>query len=436
MRLRPPEFIVDPKRPCAHDRLGREPRVEALCNVLARVEGSAVVSVDGGFGSGKTAFLKMCAATLRLRGVFVVEFDAWRQGHTGEPLVDLVSALMQRSSKTAERLKRVAVGLAWRLAGAATSGLVARDDHVENGDASEFDRWVDIDERKSEFKKLLAEMVMANDDRVVLFIDELDRCLPEHAVGMLSVARDLLDVPGVVIVLGVNHSELCHRVRSVHGAGCDAEMYLRRFVDLPVDLGAVDAAQLDRFLDGSFEAAGMLDRFTSSEGWFLSEMIKLLAQQAGMSLRDIEQVVHRAALTLGSIAEPKSEVEREQAVLTMMVLREVDRSAYDRFTAGQCDAFDAARALQQAMTAKASDPMGWETAGRRMVAILMLLTNEGGLAAADTNENDFVRRFVDAGLGNAVRATEAFNTSPLTSASWKDQDLSIGNLAGVIELFA
>ncbi len=137
-------------------------------------------------------------------------------------------------------------------------------------------------------------------------------CLPEHAVGMLSVARHLLDVPGVVIVLGVNHSELCHRVRSVHGAGCDAETYLRRFVDLPVDLGVVGTAQLDRFLNGRFEAAGIRDRFTSSEGWFLSEMIKLLAQQAGMSLQDIEQVVHRAALTLGSIAEPKSEAERAE----------------------------------------------------------------------------------------------------------------------------
>lgn len=436
MRLRPREFNVDPDRPCAHDKLGRKPRVEALCNVLAKVGGSAVVSVDGGFGSGKSAFLKMCAASLRLRGVFVVEFDAWRQGHTGEPLVDLTSALTERSSKTAERLRKVAVGLAWRLASAATSGLIARDDHVENGDASEFGRWVDIEEQKSEFKKVLAEMVTANDDRVVLFVDELDRCLPEHAVGMLSVARHLLDVPGVVIVLGVNHSELCHRIRSVHGTGCDAETYLRRFVDLPVDLGVVDTAQLDRFLDGSFEAAGIRDRFSPSEGWLSGEMIKLLAQQAGMSLRDIEQAVHRVALTLGSIAEPKREEEREQAVLTMMVLREIDRGTYVRFTVGQCDAFDAARALQQAMTAKASDSMGWEVAGLRMVAILMLLTNEDGLAAADTNEKDFTRRFVDAGLGNAVRAQTTFNTSPLTSTSRKDQDLSIGNLAGLIEFFA
>ena len=71
-----------------------------------------------------------------------------------------------------------------------------------------------------------------------------------------------------------------------------------------------------------------------------------------------------------------------------------------------------------------------------MVAILMLLTNEDGLAAADTNENDFIRRFADAGLGNAVRAQEVFNTSPLTTTNRKDQDLSIGNLAGLIELFA
>ena len=364
-----------------------------------------------------------------------MEFDAWQQAHTGEPLVDLVSALTQGSSKAAERVRRIAVSLAWRLAGAATSGIVARDDYVENEDDSEFGRWAEIEERRAEFKSAMAEVVVANGDRVVVFIDELDRCLPKHAVAMLSAARHLLDVPGVVIVLGVNPSELCHRIRTVHGTGCDAETYLRRFVDLAIDVGVVNTAQVDGFLEGAFMAAGIGDRFSFAEGWMLSEMIKLLAQQAGMSLRDIEQAVHQAALALGSIAPSQNEGEREQAMLTMMALREVDTGAYERFTTGKCDAFDAASALQQAMTAKSSDPMGWEIAGSQMMAILMLVTNEDGLAAADKNEQDFVRRFVDAGLGDAVKAQTTYNTTPLTSTSRKDQDLAIRSLADLIEIF-
>ena len=71
-----------------------------------------------------------------------------------------------------------------------------------------------------------------------------------------------------------------------------------------------------------------------------------------------------------------------------------------------------------------------------MQKILMVLTDQDGLAAADNKEKDFVRRYVDAGLGDAVKAETTFNTTPLTSMDRKDQDLSIRRLANTVELFA
>ena len=92
MPLRPPEFeITNPGEPFEKDLLNRKPRVEALTRVIVAEEGPAVISVNGGFGAGKTSFLKMLAANLRLHdGVDVQEFNAWQQSYTEDPLIDLV----------------------------------------------------------------------------------------------------------------------------------------------------------------------------------------------------------------------------------------------------------------------------------------------------------------------------------------------------------
>lgn len=135
MPLRPPEFVVDPDEPFKHDLLSRRPRVETLTRVILGEEGPAVISVNGGFGSGKSAFLKMLVANLRLQdGIDVQEFNAWQQSYTDEPLVDLVSALGKDRSggagliRVASKYGRGLVkGLASTAVGVASAGLVDLD---------------------------------------------------------------------------------------------------------------------------------------------------------------------------------------------------------------------------------------------------------------------------------------------------------------------
>ena len=107
MSLRPRDIEIDPDKPFANDKLARETQVESLCELVTSDPEPVVIAVDGKFGSGKSTFLKMCAAQLRQqKGVVVVEFNAWQQSHTKNPLIDLTSALTQnvQNSKRLEGL--------------------------------------------------------------------------------------------------------------------------------------------------------------------------------------------------------------------------------------------------------------------------------------------------------------------------------------------
>ena len=87
----------------------------------------AIVSVEDGFGTGKSVFLKMCAAHLRQEeeSVSVIEFNAWQQSHTKNALVDLVSTLVKdQPSAGTEKLKEVALKVVKQIPGKTLGQLI------------------------------------------------------------------------------------------------------------------------------------------------------------------------------------------------------------------------------------------------------------------------------------------------------------------------
>ena len=76
-----------------HDLLDRRGQVEAVSEEVLNRPGHGAVIVNGPWGSGKTAFLKMCGAHLRDQVVQVVEFNAWAAQYTRRPLADLIGAV-------------------------------------------------------------------------------------------------------------------------------------------------------------------------------------------------------------------------------------------------------------------------------------------------------------------------------------------------------
>lgn len=407
MPLRPPEFEVSPANPYERDMLGRQPRVEALCNLIREEKTAAVVSVDGGFGTGKSVFLRMCAVHLRDAGVPVVEFNAWQQSHTNDPLVDLVSALATASSNT-EKVKEIVLGMARRVAvnalgqvvGAFTGGTIDIAGIASDEGAAASDRfaaWSEAEDQIAKFKHALAELVNSGKGRLVVLVDELDRCLPSYAMELLNTARHLFDVPGVMIVLGINRAELEHRVQKVYGQSCDGDAYLRRFVDLPISLGAPPAEQVPKYVASVFAAAKLDNDQTSGE---LEPALGLRAAQPGASMRDIEQTAHHAA----QIFSPTKGMPGwawNRATIAMLLLRQINRSLYEDFRAGRCNAFRAAKALRSGLTPTFEVFQSRLSDLARMEVMLLLLDN-----AYEHDEQDFAYLYAEAELGDQSDAVQ------------------------------
>lgn len=354
MRLHPPEFEADPDDPFANDRLSRQKQVEGFCHMLMGIEGHAAVLLDGPWGSGKTAFARMSAAYLQSQEVRVVEFNAWRQAHTDNPLVDLVSAISaQVNDETTKKMVEAALKIGVRalvaVVKAVTSGVVDLSDLEFDRDGGLMAPWEEIEEESERFKGHLEEAASEAGGRMVVLIDELDRCHPSYALNLLSVVKHLFDVDGVVVVLAINRSELVHSVQSIYGPKFNADRYLRRFADLHAQLLPPSKPDLASFLNELLQVTGLW-RGASTP---IVMMLRLVSAAPGCGLRDIQQAAYHTAAALASLNLDRqtSYFEfHEQTCVALVVLRMLDQSAYQNLATGQIDGFEAIATVRKALT--------------------------------------------------------------------------------------
>ena len=429
MRLRPFEFKADPESPFEHDKLNRRGQVEALCRVLCGVEGHVVVSLDAPWGAGKSAFVKMCAAHLRsddVDDVQVVEFNAWRQSHTGNPLVDLVSAISdQIGNPIVEEMKKTAARLAKHLARIASRGVIDLD-VFEGEKPPVFASWSDIEQEAQNFADRLADVASAEDGPLVVIIDELDRCRPPYALEFLDTVRHLFAAEGVMVIMSMNRKELTHSVKSVYGPHFTADRYLRRFADLHISLPEPTEENLSGFLDGLLETTGLSARFTASAGTYSGMMLQLVAEAPDSGLRDVEQAVHHTVVALASLAPPPDHhhplLASEQMAVALIVLKTLAQTAYQRFADGEDNGFDAIADLQTALGGPPEQSEGTrrsDSARERIEAMLLVGVLGGRLGNEDyrTSSPSDMWPLLSATLSALARCSTSATSSAMTSCS-------------------
>lgn len=148
---------------------------------------------------------------------------------------------------------------------------------------------------KKDFRKTLS--VLGGEQKLVVFLDELDRCRPLYAIETLEVIKHFFSVPNVVFVLAVDIEQLSHSIATVYGQNMDAEGYLMRFVDLQLKLPNPSIDEFCNFLNTKKE---------QGETYFNEKQIEAIInifKEHNLSLRDMEKVFLNIRLVMDSIGE-------------------------------------------------------------------------------------------------------------------------------------
>jgi KAP family P-loop domain len=359
MQIRSSALDIPTDDPFKNDCLSRKALEPPLTQFVTQSIGSFVLAIDGSWGSGKTTFLNMWQAKLNEAGHLCFYLNAWQSDFVEDPLVAVVGELsiaieandlMAKDNvrKTIDKIEKRAKSIVKKLipmgAKIATFGAVNIDPAIERelsaaaGIVAE-NLIQDYENEKTNIKafrddlKFLAKEIQGTSEetvKIVIIIDELDRCRPTYAVQLLERIKHLFDVEGIVFVLGIDRSQLSHSIKALYGSEFDAAGYLKRFIDLDYRLPEPVLGCYCSSLFTSFGIDTLILRRKSQDPYYEVEDLKhclgYLMSAARMSLRDQEQIVSRLRVVLQTI--PINHILYPATLSILLFLREFDRNIY------------------------------------------------------------------------------------------------------------
>lgn len=380
MRLLPNAFIIEDNDGFANDVFNRQPFGEALSNILSRSNESLVISVDGPWGEGKSTFVKMWQGFLKEeKGIHSIYIDAFENDYLDDAFISIVGAVTSYAEKHYEnkgdgvKFRKAAgkVGLqllSWSAkvaVKAASLGAIKEadidalselKDELAGGASDAIAKFIEnriADQEKEKetvatFRRLLSELPskldVSTSSRLVIIIDELDRCRPSYAVEVLEKIKHLFAVPNIAFVLVLNKLQLEEAIKCVYGANIDAHAYLQKFINIETNLpkraeygGGDDLAMYSNHLMAQHELNSLTERND------ILESINPLARNLGLSLRQMEKVFTNLTIIYSTLSA--NNLRHAPAICIISVLKVIAPSVYRSLCLKQANYDDVLSAL-------------------------------------------------------------------------------------------
>jgi len=358
MRLRIAEPEIDKENPFLHDKLNREQSAIVLTQLFSNVEGPFVISLNSPWGTGKTTFIKMFRQHLLNRGFPVIYFNAWETDYKDNPLIAFIGEIntgidelkkqgfeTERARKVFKKIKKTGKDILKKSIPVASHKAVEIEKGVEDA-YSDFISGVlenqiknysaakdQVKKFKEQLRELVEELQKNENNRnvkfkpLIFFIDELDRCRPDHVIQVLEKIKHFLDVDGIVPVLAMDMEHLGHSVKTVFGQNMKERSYLRKFIDLEYNIQADNyiSELYCRYLSSETAVSGIINRNSDPEN-LLSELqysSMLMASTFSLSLSDLNVLFNSLYLIFLTDEDLQIETIALSVILISLKMRNV-----------------------------------------------------------------------------------------------------------------
>lgn len=228
--------------------------------ILLEMETPNCVGIFGNWGVGKTSFLNQLLSTIQSDSstkTEVVFFAPWKYEYsTGAN--DLLYALMSEvknyfkiedENDLWNGLAASVVGASFSIANKLLNGLtlsvIDLDDMLKRSEilakTLELDKekWVDhIKEFQNTFSQFITSVLKkSKSEKLVVVIDDLDRCLPENTVRLLEAIKNFLFIENVLFVLALDNRIVSEMIEQKYGLHMGyGQEYLMKIIPYHIDL--------------------------------------------------------------------------------------------------------------------------------------------------------------------------------------------------------
>ena len=344
------------------DKLERKAIAENFKSILLNTDLN-VISVSAPWGGGKTYFIQNLIKLMENDSINIL-YNAWESDFYESPLIPLFVELFNELEKVDIKTK-LEKDIKWSKKFAKnickkSSFQVGVNLGVVNC-AANFDpnkkmiksEYIELKGEMQEFKRKLTSIQTKLNKKIIIFVDELDRCHPMYTIKTLEIIKHFFGIPNIIFVLSVDKKQIENSVRQIFGVNIGEENgYLRKFIDVDFQLPTPSMEQLayynltqlwdkiNKFIeDGRYYNYNLRMKRVSyttypepdyeKEQNYLSHLISEISKVLNFSARDLEKFFVRLNLTLDILLE--KDILFIEPVLVLNAIAIVNMEVYDDY---------------------------------------------------------------------------------------------------------
>jgi hypothetical protein len=289
----------------------RNTDIKYFIELLDNIEGTMSIAINGDWGSGKTFFVKQAIMIMtylnkeltfddssideKIEKLFLkysnsfkelkpktnlipVYYNAWQSDNHNDPILSIIYTIIKKmgsngnekiSTSDAEKLNSILNMISTPFISNIGSAVEAFQKK------SCVQPIMDSEEITSILNSIIKEKVGEENKKIVMFIDELDRCNPQYAIKILERIKHFYDNENIIFIFSTNIEQLSKTISNYYGNGFASSRYLSKFFDLIIEIPVLD---IDSFL--------FSHNIVENSNYYFDIMASYLAKQQKFSMRD------------------------------------------------------------------------------------------------------------------------------------------------------
>lgn len=319
------------------DSLEIDAYYKGLVGYIENCKTPMTISIQGEWGSGKTSIMNFIKNDLAKssKNYRIIEFNTWQysQFDLGDRLPfslieEIVNAIASRESVSGKNVTRISKMLSVIAPSALTLlsfsgfGNLAETIKIDKilelfgganpdsqGTIEDFDPVKSLKDLKNSFKEVVDEACPGVNDKLVVFIDDLDRLEPVRAIELLECLKLFIECDKCVFILAIDFEVVLQGVTQKYGwDGSDkanlvkAKAYFEKFIQLPFYV-PINFYKTNKFIRERLEE--IVEE--GADGGLMRHYVEATSNSVGNNPRSINRLINTYTLAIQTIKHKDSD---------------------------------------------------------------------------------------------------------------------------------